>query len=52
MIRRPIRPAQQASSERCPLWRAALKSGNPAIIAAVRRYHPPERCTARRAVRR
>jgi hypothetical protein len=36
---------------RCPLTRAALATGDLAVIAAVRRVHPPWRCPAARRER-
>jgi hypothetical protein len=36
---------------RCPLVRAALRLGDPAILAAVTRWHPPSRCAAARRER-
>lgn len=36
---------------RCPLARAAASLGDPVVIAAVTRWHPPGRCSAVRRER-
>lgn len=41
----------QLRQRRCPLLRAAARLGDPAVMAAVARLHPPARCPAARRER-
>ena len=43
----PRAPAQMRDL-RCPWLRAARRTGDPAVLAAVVRVHPPARCPAAR----
>jgi hypothetical protein len=36
------------SLQRCPLYRAALRTGDFNVLAAVLRFHPASRCPAQR----
>jgi hypothetical protein len=40
-----------AGRARCPLLRAAVRSGDPRQVAAVERWHPAPRCPAARQER-